>query len=247
MRLDILFGGFPGRSNRGFLGWSSCVLIRTDDAPPVLFDTGGFNERYVLKERLESLGVSPGDIGSVFLSHFHFDHVANCSMFKRATFYLHEREARYVKRCGHEDLAVPVEIFLSVGAGGRLSLLSGPSGTAAGIKWLATPGHTPGSLSLLLEYRGRRWALASDAVKNRLELLTGHAAMTRDPEKSRRSIEAVGAWADVVVPGHDALLAVVREEGGLRVREEVPTVVELTVAVNGETEKSCSLSTAGLW
>jgi len=49
--------------------------------PPALFDTGGFNERYVLKEKLASLGVSPDDIGSVFLSHFHFDYVANCGMF----------------------------------------------------------------------------------------------------------------------------------------------------------------------
>ena len=112
---------------------------------------------------------------------------------------------------------------------------------------MATPGHTPGSLSLLLECEGRRWALACDAVKNRLELLTGRAAMTRDPEKSRRSIEVIGAWADAIVSGHDALLAVVREAGGLRVREKVPSVVELTVAVDGETEKFYSLSPAGLW
>ena len=222
-------------------------MIRREGNPPALFDTGGFNERYVLLDKLQKLQVSTDDVGSVFLSHFHFDHAANCSLFGKATFYLHREEAQYIEAYGHKDLAVPVEMFPPLQAGGRLALLSGSSGKVEGIKWLATPGHTPGCLSLLLEYQGRHWVLASDAVKNRFELLTGTAAMTVDPEKSQRSIDAVRTWADFVVPGHDTLLAVDRGRGQVQVKEVSPAVVEVIVPASDKNQtRSYVLSTDGL-
>ncbi len=247
MDIEILFGGFPGRSNRGFLGWSSCVLIRMNGQRPVLFDTGGFNERYVLQDKLYEFGISTNDVGSIFLSHFHFDHAVNYGLFKNAVVYLHEEEAKYVESHGCEDLAIPVEMFESLQASGRLFLLSGTSGQSAGIKWLATPGHTPGSLSLLLEHLGQRWALAADAVKNRLELLTGNTTMTLDQENSRRSIEAIQTWADIVVPGHDAVLTVSRDKGKLQVNAISSTRVEVMAPVSNKNKVSYVLSTDEIW
>ena len=218
MQVDILFSGFPGRSERGFLGWSSCALILREGEKPILFDTVGFNERYILLEKLHSLGIRCEEIGSVFLSHFHFDHAANFGLFENATFYLHEKEMAYVEQFGREDLAVPFELFPALKNSGRLSLLAGDFGTVRGIQWVLGQGHTPGLYSLFLEYRGERWALASDAVKNESELVTARVAMTRDPEASRSSIERIRNWADVVVPGHDRPLRLLRKGGKVSVR-----------------------------
>lgn len=236
MKADVLFTGFPGRTNRGFLGWSSCVLIRMENERPILFDTAGFNERYVLIDKLASLGVHPDDVGSVFLSHFHFDHAVNYGMFKNAVYYLHEKEIEYVKTCGRQDLAIPYEMFPGLEKSGRLSVLSGNAGIVKGLKWVHTPGHTPGLYSLFIEYRGERWVLASDAVKNEGELLTGLVAMSKDPVSSYRSIELIRGWADVVVPGHDGLLRIRREENKTTVHLIEKPLVEVMIPRGADPE-----------
>jgi N-acyl homoserine lactone hydrolase len=210
MKLDILFHGFPGKSNRGFLGWSSCVLLRGKNNKPILFDTAGFNERYSLLSKLDGLGIRPHDIETVFLSHFHFDHAVNYSLFENACFYLHEKEVEHVKQNGKKDLAIPFEMFAALENSGKLAVLSGDQGETEGIMWRHTPGHTPGLYSLFLEHEGERWVLASDAVKNRYELLAEEAAMTWNDEESSQSIRMIKEWADVVLPGHDQLLRVIR-------------------------------------
>ncbi|QQE74394.1 MBL fold metallo-hydrolase [Brevibacillus composti] len=210
MDITVLFDGFPGRSSRGFLGWSSCVLIRREGERPILFDTLGFNERYTLLERLNQAGVSPDEIGTVLLSHFHFDHAVNYPLFPNATFYLHEKEVAHIAENGKKDLAVPVEMFPALRDCGRLEILSGTSGIVEGLNWLHTPGHTPGLYSILVDYQGEKWAIVSDTIKNRQELSTGEVSMTWDDAKSKESIEAIKEWADIVVPGHDQLLRVHR-------------------------------------
>lgn len=156
MRVDLLFQGFPGRSSRGFLGWSSSVLIRQEGKSPILFDTVGFNERGALLTRLQELGVNREDIGTVLLSHFHFDHAVNYPLFPNATFYLHEEEVTHIENNGEADLAVPAEMYPALRDSGRLSLLSGKSGVVEGLNWIHTPGHTPGLYSILLDYQGKK-------------------------------------------------------------------------------------------
>ncbi len=204
-------------------------MIRVEGKGPMLFDTAGFNERYVILEKLASFGVRPDDIESVFLSHFHFDHAVNFGMFPNAAFYLHEKEAQYVSAFGQEDLAVPYEMFPALADSGRLSLLSGNDGVVEGIRWIHTPGHTPGLYSLFLPYEGERWVLASDAVKNKAELATGHVAMSRDPASSYQSIETIRTWADVVVPGHDGLLRIIRDQGKTTILSVSKPSVEVIV------------------
>lgn len=229
MRIDVLFQGFPGISDRGFLGWSSCVLIRLNGKAPILFDTAGFNERRMLLDRLNRLGVNKEDIGTVFLSHFHFDHAVNYPLFQNAVFYLHEDEAKYVDTVGDKDLAVPAEMFPSLRDSGRLSILKGKSGVVEGFDWMHTPGHTPGLCSLFLNHEGKRWALASDAVKNISELITGEVAAAWCDNKSRESINAIKDWADIIVPGHDRMLQIQRNPVSIQVKPISNNDVEIKI------------------
>ena len=214
MKLDVLFTGFPGRSNRGFLGWSSCVLVRPENSSPILFDTAGFNERAILCERLSQIGIKPEDIGTVFLSHFHFDHVANVGMFPNAKVYLHEKEIAHIHDCRSgkvHDPAVPHELFLSLESSDKLCILRGLRGRIETWEWVLTPGHTPGLCSMLLTINEKKWVLASDAVKNSYELETGIVTMTLDPKASEQSIVWIKNNADVVIPGHDEQLILERK------------------------------------
>lgn len=229
MQIDVLFQGFPGKTSRGFLGWSSCCLIRQPGVAPILYDTAGFNERYMLMEKLSQLGIQPEDIGIVFLSHFHFDHAVNFGLFPKAVFYLHEEEVRHIRENGTRDWCIPLEMFPALEQSGRLKLLTGSQGHVGGITWLHTPGHTPGLYSLLLDYKGEKWALVSDTVKNEQELLTGQIAMAWDQQQSIKSIQLIKDWADLIVPGHDRLFRLVRIQGETKVIPLEPTRVEITL------------------
>lgn len=230
MRIVPLFPGFPGRSDRGFLGWSSCVLLLGER--PYLFDTVGYNERYELLAALARHGVAPEDVAGVFLSHLHFDHAVNYRLFPHAELYLHERELAYARDEHARDLAVPIELLADLEATGRLRLLSGDAGTACAIDWFSAPGHTAGLIALRVEQGGERTVLASDAVKNVGELITGEAAMAWDRAASHRTILGILATADVIVPGHDRRVRVRREEatGEVRLEPEGAAAVRIMLA-----------------
>lgn len=203
-----LASGFPGASNRGFLGWSSCVLLRGEK--PMLFDALGYNERYVLLERLRREGVTPEAVAVLFLSHFHFDHAVNYRLFPNAVVYLHEQELEYARSHHHEDLAIPIEALTDLESTGRLRLLSGERGEAEGVEWFLAPGHTAGLYALRVQHHGKRLVLASDAVKNLGELISGQVAMAWDREASARSVASVIERADLVLPGHDRMIEIER-------------------------------------
>ena len=70
--------GLSLRPKSGFFGYSSVILIR-DGEENILFDTGGYGVRASLHTLLKNIVVH-----KVFLSHLHFDHCANISLFTDA-------------------------------------------------------------------------------------------------------------------------------------------------------------------
>lgn len=178
----------------------------------LLFDTGGYGERYVLLERLKQKGIWPENIKAVFLSHCHYDHVLNCSLFPKAEFYLHESEYEYAMQYWHKDLVIPLEFLMSLESSGRLVLLKGEEEIYPGLKVLEVPGHTPGSIALTFTFKESTYVLAGDAVKNLNELVSEEPSMSHDPEASRKSISRIKKIADVIIPGHDSILAIEGEQ-----------------------------------
>lgn len=233
MEFDPLFLGFPAVSDRGFLGWSSAVLLH--GSRPMLYDTVGFNERARLLERLRDRGLAPTDVAVVFLSHFHFDHAANYRLFPNATLVLHGDELAYARSRHAHDLAVPAELLPDLEATGRLHLLEGGSGRFEGVDWFLAPGHTAGLYALQLERRGQTVVLASDAVKNLGELTSGRSAMAHDAAAAARSIADIAQRADLILPGHDRALERVRDGDGSRFRPvgEASVTVQLAAGQPG--------------
>ena len=79
--IDILVQGFPGKAVcHGGLGWSTVVLIRGHGCN-ILVDTGGFGMRGLLQEKLDDHGLKPSNISHVLLTHSHYDHSVNWTMF----------------------------------------------------------------------------------------------------------------------------------------------------------------------
>lgn len=197
----ILLPGVPVSSRRGALGWCNVVLVQRD-GKNILFDTGSMGDRAPLLEALLSCGVAPEDLDLVFASHFHYDHVANAEIFD-CDVALSERERRYAvegEYLASKDPFVPRALvpFLA----GRLQPVHDGDLVARGLRAVALPGHTPGTMGLLLEDEGV--LLAGDAVKNAWDFVRGEpppAFFSREtaPANYRRIREI----ARTVVPGHD--------------------------------------------
>lgn len=199
--IKILFQGFPGRADRGYLGWSSVTLINGDRK--ILFDTGNWGDREELIKRLQAEGIELEDISTVILSHLHFDHSINLPLFKKANIILSKRSLEYATR-NSGDLFVPEFIgdyLHSIQK--RLTLTEGDIKIDEKITLIETPGHTTGSISCLLEYDETSVIIAGDAVKNAYEFVSGTVDISENREVSKKTIEKIRERAGIIIPGHD--------------------------------------------
>ena len=92
VQVDVLVQGFPGRSVcHGGLGWSTIALLR-GEGRVVLIDVGAFGIRRELKKQLKARGIEPAQVTDVVLTHAHYDHSVNFTLFPNARLWIGEQE-----------------------------------------------------------------------------------------------------------------------------------------------------------
>ena len=123
--IDVLLGGFFGRSSRGFLGWSAIYLVTTPSGRRLIFDTGGYNERGTIPKLLKEHGIDVAAIDCVVLSHLHFDHAVNWDLFPNAELVVHEKEIAHAQ--AGDDPCVLRYQTPALLANNRLRLIRGES------------------------------------------------------------------------------------------------------------------------
>jgi N-acyl homoserine lactone hydrolase len=102
--------------------------------------------------------LSPADVKIVINSHLHFDHCGQNAVFKHAPFYVQRSELERARR--HEKATAEWFDF----AGARFELLDGDAEIAPGVRVVATPGHTVGHQSVLVETEGGAAVMIGDAA-----------------------------------------------------------------------------------
>lgn len=201
--ISTLLHGFPGRSERGYLGWSACYLVTTARGERVLFDTGGYNERAIVVARLAERGIPPQAIDVLVLSHLHFDHAANWDVFPNAEIVVHERELDYAGSVEADGAVLRFHAEAIRKRSRVRAVTEDEIALTPELTLLHVPGHTPGALALAA---GRR-VLCGDAVKSRWDLQGTLSPPWWDQEQAMRSIERLKSLSDLLLPGHDAPLA----------------------------------------
>ena len=209
--LDVLIQGFPGRSNdHGGLGWSTVPLLR-GHGEVILIDTGSYAYRVPLIERLGGLGIGREDVTSVVLTHCHWDHICNYTLFPKAKVFVPDEDLQWALNQPVGTWHIPELHVEKLGDERRAVRVRDGDEFLPEIRAVATPGHTPGHLSYVV--RGERSDLifTGDAVKNQAELMTGLVDMTLDPAASQESIRRLRGLAaqdpsNIIVCGHDRLL-----------------------------------------
>ena len=205
---DLLIQGYPGTSlHNGTLGWSSVALAR-GEGRVVVFDGGAFGVRRALLVRLAEVGVAPGEVTDLVLSHLHYDHCENWTLFPSARVHACGEELAWALALPDTDALVPLPVVRALAASGRVARFAAGAAPLPGIASIPTPGHSPHHVAFVVEASPRAVIFAADAAKNLAELLSGEADLTMDAAASRASIAALRALWDarpdaLLVPGHD--------------------------------------------
>jgi len=144
----------------------------------IVVDPGMVPDRSAILDPLAALGLTPDDVTDIVLSHHHPDHTVNIAMFPVVP--VHDVQAVYEG-----------DVWTSREAEG---VLLTPS-----VRLLATPGHTPQDLTVLVG--------TADGVAALTHLWWTADGPAEDPyapdrEVLRQQRERVLALCDLVVPGH---------------------------------------------
>lgn len=137
---------------------------------PASFAMGApdMREEQRLPHHLARLGLTPADVDLIFIGHLHFDHAGGLKELKRCGCgaEVHLQRDEWDAACSGLDGAVFEDDLLDdSGCALQFRLHQGEYTVAPGVTAVATPGHTAGHMSLLIELpQGQPVLLAGDAA-----------------------------------------------------------------------------------
>jgi len=137
-----------------------------------------------LPEELAAAGIDRADVDTVVLSHLHTDHIGwaivGTPYFPNATYLIQRADA--------EAFGADRESLLT-GLGEQLRLVEGDVPIAAGVTAIATPGHTPGHQSVLVEYGQEQLLVTGDLLVHAVQLVAPETPYSHevDPSAARES------------------------------------------------------------
>jgi glyoxylase-like metal-dependent hydrolase (beta-lactamase superfamily II) len=232
----IHYGHHPNRfANENFIGGDAhegpmpldyFVWAIVGEKRRFVVDTGFDTEMASKRQRnvvrspgvgLKAIGVEPTDVEDVIVTHMHYDHIGNYTLFPRARYHLQEKEMAYCtgRHMCHPVLRHPfdpedVTVMIRRLFEGRVQFHDGADELAPGVSVHHIGGHTMG-LQVVRVATKRGWVvLASDAshlyanmeqgrpfpiVYNVADMLEGHATLRR-----------LASSPQHIIPGHDPLV-----------------------------------------
>ncbi len=244
--LDILVHGYPGKSVcHGSLGWSSIVLLR-GHGRIALIDVGAFGVRHLLIDKLNSLGLKPEDVTDVVLTHSHYDHSINWTLFSGAKIHIAGAELDWSLTVPWGRTPVPELYMKELSQWHTLNRIESGQEILPNLISHAAPGHTPGHLVFVLIGKDKDVIFTGDAAKNRAELLEKNADMSLSLNDSMTTFEKIWSlWEiktrSVLIPGHDLPMVIKngkpfylsKREAGIRswMGESLEQVTEFSLTV----------------
>ncbi len=186
------------------LGDSGCsvYLINTNSKDGLVLIDCGMQLNMI--KRISKIGLNPLNIKHCILTHFHIDHIGACSDLKDfnkpVKFYAHQLDATPIEERSHdrETAALwygvdykPVKLEKKI-IGEMETLKFGDYH----FQCIHTPGHTPGSISVLLEIEGKKILFGQDLHG---PIIAGVSDFTDYQNSLRKLLELK---ADILCEGH---------------------------------------------
>ncbi|MFX0003815.1 MAG: MBL fold metallo-hydrolase [Candidatus Hodarchaeota archaeon] len=156
-------------------------------------------------KNIEKINLNPLDIKKCIITHFHIDHIAACYELKQfnkeVNFYAHELDADAIEEEGHDKETAAKWYGVSYKPVKLTRRLKGELETLSfGIyefQCIHTPGHTPGSISILLQTKENKKILFGQDLHG--PIIPG-VSDYEDYQKSLRKL--LELKADILCEGH---------------------------------------------
>jgi glyoxylase-like metal-dependent hydrolase (beta-lactamase superfamily II) len=230
-KIDLLLQGFSLGTDQGSVAFCGMTLI--EGTKRILVDVGHIGRRQLLMQKLSERGLTPADIDYVFLTHAHWDHVLNIDLFPNAKILIHPSEREYIKHPHANDFATP-SYTTTILESMQLEEVQDGVEIDDGVSFIATPGHSRGSMALIVRNGDETIAVSGDALPNGATISTGLPRLVfYDLEVAKASIRKLMDTAKVFYPGHDRPFRV--EDGG-RVNYLQPASIRVFGWPDGGTE-----------
>ena len=189
-RVRLVREGFIERRGEVIVDASASVTLVEASGKRIILDTGSPVERDKLLFDLRSMGVDPKEVDIVVNTHLHIDHCGCNDVFENAVVYAHQLELPPI---GDMRISGSITLF-------------------PGVEVVHTPGHTAGSVTVFVMAE-KRYAICGDAIPTKANY-DSHVPpfIAWDKGLAMKSMDAILAIADVIVPGHDAPFEVRRKK-----------------------------------
>jgi len=119
-----------------------------------------------LVEQLAQIGVKPGDIGMIGISHYHFDHIGQAADFPGATLLIGKGDWDSLSATPPAYGSDPAPLRHWIGGPGKAEPVTGDKDVFGDgtVTMIDLPGHTPGHHGLLVRLAGRGAVLLTGDV-----------------------------------------------------------------------------------
>ena len=201
-------------------------VIERDGMTPLLVDTGFGAEAAARRKRtmirpvadgVRAIGIDPGAIRDVIITHLHYDHAGSLGAFQNARFHVQDDEMAFAtgRAMTHRAVRAPFDVgpvadMVHMLFGDRLVIHVGDGELSPGIPLRFLPGHTAGLQGVEVSTARGPVILASDVAHLYANLVreTPFPIVVDVPaylDAHKRLFELVPGL-DHIIPGHDPLV-----------------------------------------
>jgi N-acyl homoserine lactone hydrolase len=178
--------GVPEAAHNDPLGWSTLPKLIV------------YHLDKTLTDQLAEIGLKPGDITHVAISHTHGDHIGNMGLFPDTKVLMQQAEYNWINSGNGPNDNVNQLIALArklLGNPKNLQLLDGDADVFGdgSVTLVSTPGHTPGHQSLLVHLKNSGFIILSGDVAHTEENFKKDIvpSLNTDKEKSIASMDKI--------------------------------------------------------
>jgi N-acyl homoserine lactone hydrolase len=165
----------------------------------------GRTPEQALEAQLARFETSPDEINIIINTHLHIDHCAGNVLCTKARWLVQRKELEYWK----DPLRVHRQAYRIELPEAGFDLLDGDAEVLPGIKVILTPGHSPGSQSVLVDTAEGLYVLPGDAVPHFANMEVGAGepfwpnGIYVDLRQYYESLDRLKNLKGTILPGHD--------------------------------------------